>query len=155
MSRKFQKYSVGGVLQIPLGDGWHTYGQMTGDAEVAFFDAKSKTDLTVEEVVTRPVLFRFGVDSYTITKFIWLKIGKAPLSDELKTPQKMYIQDALCPDKFEIYCAGEIRPATREECEGLECCAVWSPEQAVDRINDFYNKVPNRWTNSLQIKNAI
>ena len=149
MSRRFQKYSVGGVLKIPLCDDWHTYGQMTGDAEVAFFDAKTKDDLTVEKIVKQPVLFRFAVDSYAVSKFIWLKVGKAPLSEELKTPQEMYIQNALRPDKFEIYCAGEIRPATREECEGLECCAVWSPEQAIDRINDFYSGVQNRWANSL------
>ena len=155
MSRKFQKYSVGGVLKIPLGDDWHTYGQMTGDAEIAFFDAKTKNDLTVEEIVTRPVLFRFAVDSYAVTKFVWLKIGKTLLSDELAVPQKMYIQDAIRPDEFRIYCAGEIRPATREECEGLECCAVWSPEQAVDRINDFYNDVPCKWINPVRIKNAI
>jgi hypothetical protein len=128
---------------------------MTGDGEVAFFDARTKNDLPVADVVTHPVLFRFAVASYAITKFIWLKIGKASLSDELKIPQKMYIQDILCPDKFEIYCAGKIRPATSAECEGLECCAVWSPEQAVDRINDFYNGVPNKWLHSLQIKTAI
>lgn len=121
MSPKFQKYSVGGVVKVLLGDGRHTYGQMTGDAEIAFFDARTKDDLTVGDIVSRPVLFRIAIDSYAITKSVWLKIGKAPLSDELKIPQKMYIQDDLRPDQFEIYCAGEIRSASKEECEGLEC----------------------------------
>ncbi len=128
---------------------------MTGDAEVAFFDAKTKDDLPVEEIVKRPVLFRLAANSYAINKFIWVKIGKAPLSEELKVPQPMYIQDALHPERFQIYCGGKICPATREECEGLECCAVWSPEQVVDRLIDYYRGVPNKWASSLQINRVI
>ncbi len=149
MARKFQKYSVGGILKIPLGDNWYTYGQMTGYAEIAFFDAKTQADLEIPEIITRPVLFRVAVDSYAVTKFVWHKVGNAPLSNELKVPQPQYIQDILNPEHFEIDCGGEIRPATREECLGLECCAVWSPEQVVDRINDYYNGVPCRWTEVL------
>ena len=145
MARKFQKYSVGGILKIPLGEGWHTYGQMTGDAEIAFFDAKTQTDLPAQEVVSRPVLFRVAVDSYAVTKFVCLKIGKAPLPNGLKVPQPQYIRGGLDPERFEIYLGGKIRPATRAECVGLECCAVWSPEQVVDRINDHYNGVPCQW----------
>ena len=149
MVKKFQKYSVGGILKIPLGDSWHTYGQMTGDAEIAFFDAKTQTDLPLSEIITRPILFRVGVDSYAVTKFVWLKVGKISFPAELKVPQPEYIQDALNPERFEIYFAGETRSATREECKGLECCAVWSPEQVVDRINDYYSGVPCRWVESI------
>jgi hypothetical protein len=150
MARKFQKYSIGGILKVPLGGGWHTYGQMTGDAEIAFFDAKTRTDLPLREIVSHPVLFRVAVDSYAVTKFVWMKVGKVPLPDGLKVPEPKYIQDALHPERFEIYLAGDIRPATREECIGLECCAVWSPEQVVDRINDHYNGVACKW-----LKDAI
>jgi Immunity protein 26 len=149
MAEKFQKYQVGGILKIPLGDDWHTYGQMTGDAEVAFFDAKTKVELQMSDIVNRPVLFRLGVYNYAITKFIWHKIGKAALSETLKIPQPMFIQDALHPERFQIYLNGEIRNATREDCIGLEECAVWEPEQVVERINDFYNGVPNKYVRFL------
>ncbi len=69
------------------------------------------------------------------------------MPDELKPPKLFYIQNALHPEKFEIYCAGEIRPATKEECVDLECCAVWEPEQVVERINNFYAGVPYKWIN--------
>lgn len=152
MARKFQKYSVGGILKIPLDNGWHTYGQMIGDAEVAFFDAKTEQELSISEIVSRPILFRAAVFSYAITKFIWEKIGKAPLSEALQTPQPYFIQDPLNPKKFEIYLAGDIRPATKEECQGLERCAVWEPEHIVERINDYYKGIPNKWVESLKIK---
>jgi hypothetical protein len=42
MSKKFQNYSVGGILKVPLGGNGHTFGQMIGDATIAFFDAKTR-----------------------------------------------------------------------------------------------------------------
>lgn len=155
MGSKFQRYSIGGILKVPLGDGWHTYGQMIGDAQVAFFDARTKTDLPADEIVKRPVLFRLAVDKYAVSKFVWLRIGKADVPDVLKIHEPQFIQDALNPECFRIYCGGVIRPATRAECEGLERCAVWSPEQVVDRINDHYKGIPNKWVESLRLKDAM
>src|SRR5688572_1290734 len=97
MAGKFQQYSVGGIPKVPLGGGWHTYGQMTGDAEVAFFDAKTRTDLPTHEIVGRPVLFRVGVYGYAVSRFVWPKVGRAPLPEELRVAQPQYIQDALNP----------------------------------------------------------
>lgn len=152
MGQKFQKYSVGGILKIPIGNDWHTYGQMIGDAAIAFFDAKTEKELSISEIVARPILFTVAVYSYAVTKFIWQKIGKAELSEALKIPQPMFIQDALNPNKFQIYLAGEIRSATKEECQDLECCAVWEPEHIVERINDYYKDVPNKWVESMKIR---
>lgn len=42
--------------------------------------------------------------------------------------------------------------ATREECEGLEICAVWEAHAVEERIIDHYNGVPNFWVESMKIK---
>ncbi|WP_370789238.1 MULTISPECIES: hypothetical protein [Bacteroides] len=64
------------------------------------------------------------------------------------------IQDALDETQFELYNpnTGEVTKATREECEGLETCAVWEAHAVEERIIDHYNGVPIFWVESMKIK---
>jgi hypothetical protein len=64
-----------------------------------------------------------------------------------------YIQDPLNSSHFELYNpnTGEISKCKKEECEGLECAAVWEAEHAKSRIRDYYNGVPNILFEQLKI----
>ena len=149
---KRQRRTVGAILKIPLGDGSHTYAQTLPEADFVIFDAKSNRDLKPEEVVNKEVLFRVAVHNSAWTNSRWEKIGKANVQDEFMAPIPKFMQDMLNPNRFRIYLGGVIRSATREECSGLECCAVWDPEHVEDRIRDHYAGVPNKWFESLKIK---
>jgi hypothetical protein len=147
---KRQKRTVGAVVKIPFNGKWFTYGQILDDAEVVIFDARTDCELSMDEITNQPIICRVAVSNHAITKGRWLKVGKYPISEELKKPIPKYIQDILQPDRFEIYCDGMIRPSTREECIGLERAAVWEPEHVEERIRDHYSGKQNRWTDILE-----
>lgn len=150
MSGKRQTRTVGAILRVPLDERWHTYALTLDDPDFAFFDAKTDGELGPEEIVRRAVLFRLFVFKSAVTKGRWQKVGKAAVPPELSQPSSTFIQDALCPDRFDICVGGARRPATLEECEGLERCAVWVPEHVEERIRDHYAGVPNRWAESMR-----
>lgn len=60
------------------------------------------------------------------------------MDDSLINLPPQFIQDALNPDKFFIVEKGVRRPASKEECRGLERVAVWTPEGIQKRLNDHY-----------------
>jgi len=147
---KRQKRMVGDVVEIPLGDGSHTYAQALPDVSFAFYDARVESEMTVDEIVQRPILFSLPVMSYAVKKGVWPIVGHVLPGQLVKSPPT-FIQDALNKSHFEIYENGEIRPATREECVGLERCAVWDPSHIQDRLRDHYAGRTSKWVESLKI----
>ena len=77
-----------------------------------------------------------------------------PIKQEYQTTPLKFIQDSLNPNNFELYNpnTGEITKATREQCEGLECAAVWEAEHVEDRLRDYFDGKPNTWVEQLAIK---
>jgi hypothetical protein len=149
--QKYQKWALGAVVRIPLDDTRHCYGQLLRDVDVAVFDTLTTEEMAPEEVITRPVLFRVAVSRWAVTQVRWEKVGRAAVRGDLYRPIPKFVQDALHPERFSIYLGGEDRPASREECEGLECCAVWEPEHVEDRIRDHYAGVPCKWVRLLAL----
>ena len=62
------------------------------------------------------------------------------------------MQDILDPTILKIYENGNVRAATRAECEGLEREAVWDPEHIEDRLSDYFSGKPNKWVDSLKLR---
>ena len=149
------KRTVGDIVKIPLGDGTHTYARVLPHASFAFYDSRVNRDLTVEDIVKKPILFFLAVMHYAVKKGRWSIVGHVPLTDGLEAPPK-FIQDALNKSKFEIYYQdGQTRRATRHECIGLERAAVWEPEQVEDRLRDHYAGLKNRWVESLKLPESV
>jgi len=137
---KRQQRTVGAIVKVPLEDGYHTYSRILTDT-FAFYDVRTKTDIAdLKEIISKPILFNILVDNYAVTKGHWLKIGFLPLEENLKVSPRFYIQDAIHNDRFSILESDgfTIRPATRDECVGLERLASWYPELVEERVNDYY-----------------
>jgi hypothetical protein len=149
---KRQKRKKGDVLQIDLGDGFHSYARVLEEALFAFYDSRTANDLPVDQIIFCPILLSIAVMNHAVTRGRWKIVGHIPLEETLVVPRPRFIQDALKPESFSIYERGAIRPATREECIGLECAAVWDPTHAEDRIRDHYLGRKNKWLESLKIK---
>lgn len=61
MASKLQRWTVGSIVVVPLGDGFHSYAQMLEEPEYAFFDSRTRAELLAETVVDQPALFRLWV----------------------------------------------------------------------------------------------
>jgi len=150
---KRQQRTVGAIVKVPLEDGYHTYARILEQASFAFYDSRTYNDVVdLQEIISKPVLFITAVNDYAITQGYWLKIGKIPLEKKLQILPAQFIQDPICPDQFSILESDgfTIRPATREECIGLERASVWPPEAIEQRLNDFYAGRNNFWVESMQ-----
>ena len=152
MPAKRQQRTVGAIVKIPLRDGFHTYAQVLPEADCAVFDARTEKELAIPDIISRPILFRVAVYKHAFTRGGWPKVGTAPLRAEFAKPVPKFMQDILRPTSFSICLGGEIRPASRAECAGLERSAVWEPEHVESRIRDHYNGVQNKWVESLKLK---
>jgi hypothetical protein len=150
MGAKSTKRTVGDIVKIPLGDGWQCYARVLPEAALAFYDSRNNRDLPIEKVIERPVLFVVPVMHHAIKGGRWPVIGHIPLDDQVKSPPR-FIQDPLDKNIFRIYENGKMRPATREECVGLERAAVWEPEHVEDRLRDHYAGRKNKWFESLKM----
>ncbi|MFT3793297.1 immunity 26/phosphotriesterase HocA family protein [Flavobacterium sp.] len=151
---KKQKITLGSILEIQLQDGYLGYAQILNGG-CAFFDyhSKKRPD-SFDFLYDAPILFILKVYDSTITKGKWLKVGKIPIKEELQVLPFKFIQDSLNPNLFELYNpnTGEITPATKSQCIGLEPAAVWEAEHVESRLNDFYNGVENIWVKQLAIQ---
>jgi hypothetical protein len=151
MPKKRGRWRIGDIAEIDLGKGEHSYCWVLKSPLVAFFDLRTKRKREVPEIVMLPIAFKIWVMKYALTSAHWPVIGKInPPPGVLESP-KFFRQDALSGE-LSIYKDGKETPATKAECRGLECAAVWDPEHVEDRLRDHFEGKPNRWVQSLRIK---
>jgi len=148
--RKLVKRKVGDILKIELGDGTHTYARVLPEAGFAIYDARTSEEMPILETVERPILFYVAVMNHAVKEKRWPVVGHKTLEVGLQSPPR-FIQDALNQKRFKIYEHGRIRPATRQECLGLEREAVWAPEHVEERIRDYHAGRPNKWVELLKM----
>lgn len=150
---KKQRRIVGAILAIDLGNARTAFARTLPKAEFVFYDLQLQTqdlyDLT--KIVCAPIAFRLPVMDYAVKKNRWIQLSVVPLEARLLKPQKYFIQDVISGE-FSIYLDDAITPASRKECIGLECAAVWDPEHVEDRLRDHFAGTPNVWTEQLRIK---
>ncbi|GLP99114.1 hypothetical protein GCM10007891_09680 [Methylophaga thalassica] len=139
MAKKSQRWKKGAILEI------NAYGhlcraQMLRFPELAFFDPLQSNKL----------LFRLWGQQSAIYDGRWQKVGKDPVTVELTSEIPRFKKDAIT-GKISFYISGSERTASLEECEGLECAAVWEPEQVEDRLRDHCENKENKWVKSMAL----
>jgi len=135
-------------VEIDLADGHYAYGRILADTSFGFYDlytAERVRDL--DHISTRPLLFIVTVNNSAVTTGRWVKIGKRPLSMALQQLPLLFMQDPLRRDRFELYnpLTGSTTPALKEQCTGLERCAVWDPSHVEERLRDYHAGRPNHY----------
>lgn len=147
-----QHRTVGGIVEISLEPEKKVYARILGEASFAFYDyVNIDESVDLADIITKPILFILAVYDDAVTKGRWKKIGKIPLEPALQVLPLKFIQDGLDESRFEIYDNGNIRPASRDECIGLERAAVWEPEHVESRILDYYRGLPNKWEMQMRL----
>jgi len=141
---KRQQRTPGAFLKIPIDDVYHTYARILQEG-IAFYDCRTTEKIDeMQRIASCPVLFITGVYNDVITQGHWLKVGKLPLEEKFSLLPLQFIYDQI-GEGFKIYDpnTGIIRPSTKQECYGLECCAVWDSHHVEERLRDHYLGLPN------------
>jgi hypothetical protein len=151
----------GRVVRIPLGDGFVGWGRQLRSVRVEFydrFDAEADAEqVDPHDVVGGEVAFTVaGMDRAFRRASNWTLLDVVPLSQQEQTlVYRSFKQDPL--GALSIYWQkpdgswGEDN-ATRAQCAGLERSAVWDPEHVEDRLRDHRAGRPNKWAESLALK---
>src|SRR5688572_30254750 len=151
----------GRVVRIPLGDGLVSWGRQLRSVKVEFydrFDAEAGADsVDLREVVGSEVAFTVAVMDRAFRRTsTWTLLDVLPLSQAEQS--EVYRSFKQGPQGgLSIYWEmpdgswGE-DSATRAQCTGLERSAVWDPEHVEDRLRDYRAGRPNKWAESLALK---
>ncbi len=83
---KRQKRVVGDFLRIDLGDDHHSYARVLDEAMFAFYDARVRQQMPLDQVVALPVLLLVPVMKRAVTGGRWVVFGNAFLDDSLLNP---------------------------------------------------------------------
>ncbi len=152
-AKKRQRRRQGDLVEIDLGDGTLAFGRVLNEPLVAFYDLRVRSGETpaLQDILTRPVLWRIWVMNRPITSGRWRVLGHSPLEESLKSEPTFFKQDRISGE-VTLYRSQTEYPASVEECEVLERAAVWDPEHAEDRLRDHFDGRPNKWVESLRVK---
>lgn len=156
MSKKKKriKRNLGDIVSIQIENNTYCFARVLHSAIFAFYDLKSETEnIGLETIISSDILFKVPVMDYALKNELWKIIGFLPLENDLQKSINFFRQDDIS-NKLYIYNSLSTveKKATKDECQGLECAAVWDPEHVEGRLRDHYANVPNKWTESLQIK---
>ena len=139
---------AGNVFEIALPSGGFAYGMIVDLPLAAFFDARFTQRPLLADVLRAPAAFRIWVMDSCFTTDRWPIIGSAPVPESLQNQPTFWKFDRIAR-RFSLYESGHETPATRDQCLGLECAAVWSPEHVESRLDDHFAGRPNQWVESL------
>ena len=138
-----QRWTPGAIVQIDLKDGTFGYGQVLEDPLVAFYDYKTEDDIipNIEDIIKSSVAFKLSVMKYCVNQD-WKIIGKVKMDEALNQWPNRYRVDAITRKLYIRKELGPEVPATWEECEHLECAAVWEPQSIEQRLRDHFAERP-------------
>ena len=147
-----QRWRAGVVIRKSLEDGWTYYARLLEFPWAVFYKHRTKTpsdDLAA--ITAHPVLFTIAAHKDLLAKNEWEVVGHLALDGSLTPPRAQAVWDLDDPDGCQIIDdQGEMRPATPEECEGLEPAAVWEPEHIADRLRDTFAGRRNHWLDEMR-----
>lgn len=141
--RKRQNFVLGDFVRIPLTDGSYGYGRVLSDPYTAFYNYRTtEPSSDIDLIETQPLLFTQSVRVFLQDR--WVVIGNKALEGEVARPVVSFMQDLADFRKCTIFdSAGMERPATPEECIGLERAAVWDSHHIAQRLLDTFMGRPN------------
>ncbi|HEX6683467.1 MAG TPA: Imm26 family immunity protein [Candidatus Limnocylindrales bacterium] len=142
----------GDIVRIDYAEDRHTYGQVLTTPYVGIYDLQATGDMNIGEIIAAPVLFVVAVYDRVVSRG-WSSVGKAPDGAPRIAIPEYFMQDMFQPASCQIIDAqGNARPATPQECAGLERAAVWDAVHVEERLRDHYAGRPNAYLESLKLR---
>jgi hypothetical protein len=148
------RYKLGDVVRIPLEDDYHTYARVVKKYHFAYYDIHVQAPISdMRDITNHPILFVLPCHSMAIEEGRWEIVGHVPLSEKPIAIPDYFMQDIIDPTKLQIRSyPHSLRPATPEECEGLERLGVWAVNHIEDRLNDHFAGRENIWVEMQKLK---
>jgi hypothetical protein len=129
------KVSIGDEVRIPLPNGRFAYGRVLQDASIAIY--RQTTDDPDSQPPDKSYGFVVGVYEEVLRSGMWPVVGHVDFADpEDAWPPPHFMRDVIS-GRMSIYHRGHVRPASPDECRGLEQAAVWDRDQIVRRIMEI------------------
>lgn len=131
-TKKRRRKKLGDVYAIPLPNGKFAFGRIFKDAGIGIYKHIGES---IEDVpMGEDYQFIVGVYENVLKSGNWTVVENRPFNNEEEAyPPPSCIIDNISGE-YSIYYKGEIRRATKSECEGLEIAAVWADNHIIDRI---------------------
>jgi hypothetical protein len=136
-------FRTGTFVRIRLADGSFAYGRILEPPYVAFYDLRTIAPISdVEVLESKPILFVQAIRLSGLKR--WVPMDTRPLTGTVAEPFFRYSQDILDYQHCVIFDSlGNERPATPEECVGIEQSAVWEAPGIEERLLDHFEGRPN------------
>jgi hypothetical protein len=145
-----KKWLPGSVYSIALPSGTPVTAVALNRPHVAFY---AGTLVTATPSVWSPPLFVLAMPHDTLATSGWIHIGNAVMPAAALAPPPVFMQDIINPANLQILdAAGNVRPATATECEGLEPAAVWVAQLVEQRLEDHFAGRPNAHVEHMKLK---
>ncbi|RHW42309.1 hypothetical protein D1B31_04785 [Neobacillus notoginsengisoli] len=126
------RIKIGDVYAIPLPNGKYAFGRIFKDGGIGIYKYIGENIEDIPKV--EEYQFIVGIYEYVLKSGDWTVVENRPFkSDGEAFPPPFCIIDSISGE-YSIYQKGEIRSATKSECEGLEVAAVWADNHIIDRI---------------------
>ena len=121
---------VGDLYAIQLPDNTYAYGRVLQEVSVAFYRHRGEK---IEDLPDKED-YEFIVGVHQSCFKEWIFVENRPFADSGDSLPPCYQMRDIFTGKYSIYNFGKITPATKEECENLEVCAVWEYKHIIDRL---------------------
>lgn len=126
------KVLIGDVVQIPLPDGRYAYGRVLRDASLGVYRATAAAPS--KPPTGTNYLFVVGVYEDVLASGKWPVVDHAPFQHPKEEwPPAYSVKDPIT-GRMSLYHKGQMRPASEDECRGLEPATVWDAHHIVERI---------------------
>jgi hypothetical protein len=143
-----KRWKPGDVVRKSMSDGWTYYARLLEFPWAVFYKHRTREpSANLSEVTSKPVLFTLAAHKSILAVGQWESIGNVRLDGSLTPPKAQAIRRYNSYSIIDV--TGSMRPATPQECEGLEPAAVWEPNHIDDRLQDTFAERPNIWLEQL------
>lgn len=151
---KGRKDRIGNIIRIKIDDNTFAYGRVIDSGFLEFYDPKIAANESGDgwrELAGSKPIFTLSVHKSWKKNENWVVVGNEP-RDVPGIPSQ-FMQNIADPSDIKIIdFAGQARPASIEEVQGIERLAVWEDNHVEDRLRDHRDGRPNVWAEQLKPK---
>ena len=144
---KRQKYIEGNYFLIPLNNGKYQLGRIIQEPIMVIYDKQFISDIKVNLSNTEnlSILFALPIAKGCITSGVFTIVGnKTVEKDEIEKLPPQFDQDLIdFNDCTLVYLDGREVSVSPIDCIGLEALGSWDAEHVIERIENYYDGIPN------------